>query len=244
MQKEIVEKLIDRICTDTENMYSCSPKVSPAKVIPNFILLFELISLNTKHEERINKILQSYYFYEYLKEIHVELGRKAYELIIGGRAVSYYDLDKECEKILKGMGMDADYWQKNTLRSYITRDRAFNGIKVTDEFKIKFCKYLGLDPAVYLPSKTSYHDYLIQRQNELMQPLNDSKDDAKLAIEPNLKYQGMISDMKEALFNKFSSFVEKINNEAWEGKIDGNKLCSETQELTTDLKEYRKAANG
>lgn len=236
MQKEYVDKLIDRICIDTENLFSCSPKASNAKCIPNFILLLELVSLNSENEERINRILHSYYFSQYLKEIRTELSREAWRRLFKGKTIG--QLHDICERALIEMGIDTNSFWPTTLYTFINGGPGANGVKITDEFKIRFCNYLRLDVATYLPSKGSYKDYLLQRQKELMRLL-----DMEPEINPDHKYQGMSGDMKDALFNKFSSFIEKTCNDAWEGKIDKNKLCSETQSLTTDLIEYRKVAN-
>lgn len=241
MQKEIVDKIIDKLCTDTENMFECSPKVSPTKTMPNFILLLELVSLNSENEERINKILQSYYYSEYLKEIRRELSNEAWRILFKDK--TYGECDEICKRALKEMGIDGRAFWYGDLRTFISGRQGSQSIRLTDEFKIKLCKYLGLDTSVYLPSKAQYKDYLLQRQQELMKVLNDNDGENKLEIKPDIKYQGMTSDMKEALFNKFSSFIEKTNNDAWEGRIDKDKLCLETQSLTTELIEYKKVAN-
>ena len=236
MQKEYVEKIIVRICTGIESLYSYSPKVSPAKVIPDFILLLELLSMNTENEERVNRILQDYYFSEYIEEMWYEFQFEMREKKLF-RGKSFAERHDFCNSILQDLKVSPDLVNERQLFRLIKGGQGAHAIKIPNEFKIKFCDYLGLDPAVYFPDKASYSDYWLQRQQELMKLLEDSND------EPDIQYQRMTNDLKEALFNKFSSFVEKINNDAWEGKIDQDNLCSETQALTTDLNEYRKIIN-
>lgn len=240
MQKDIVDKLIDKICSDSEALYECNPRGS-AKVIPNLILLLEVVSLGSDYEEKVNRILQNFYFAECLKEARRELNNKVYRMLFKNK--TYEEKEKICDQIL----MDTGFYKKPIwsfeLRSFIEGNQGTqNSKRFTDEFKTAFYKYVGIDPGEYYPSKGEYKEYLIRRQTELMKLLED--DNSKTPeIEPDLKYQGMTRDMKEALFNRFSQFIEKTFNDAWEGKIDQNKLCSETQELTTDLKEYKRVVN-
>ncbi len=233
MESTYIEKLIERICSDTENIFSCSPKVAAAKVIPNFILLLELVSLGTSFEERVNRILQSYYHSDQLREARADLSKEASKILFKGK--TYGEQFGICEHTLSEMEIDTTSFWPGTLQTFIKGGPCANGVKLTDEFKLKFCRYLGLDVSVYLPSKGEYRDYLIHRQRELMKLLDVEPD-----IIPDFQYQGMTSDLKEALFQKFSAFIQKINNEAWEGRINKNRLCSETQDLTSELKEYQK----
>ena len=247
MQKEITEKLIDRLCTDTENIFSLSPKISgAAKATPNFILLLEIVSFGTDYEESVNRLLQYYYFeYQYQDGLRA-LSNKAYELLFVGKSSSYNSRYELCTQILNQLGYNGnDFYEQNRLYYYIYERHQGINYRPSRELATKLCIYMGLDPAVYVPSKGEYREYLLQRQNELVKLLKEDTgdDDNKLEIKPDIQYQGMTRDMKELLFDKFSSFIEKTFTDAWEDRIDKNKLCSETQELTTGLREYRKVVN-
>lgn len=236
MEKKYVQELIDRICTDTENMFSHSPKVSMTKVFENFTLLLELVSLNTEFEERVNRIIQSYYHSEYSEEMNDRFRWKLVEMIFRGKTDN--ERLNTCSCILNDLGISPDILNERQLFRFIKGGQGSHCINVTDGFKIKLCKYLGLDSSEYVPPKAPYKDYLLERQNELMKLLGIEPE-----VKPDMQYQGKVREMKDALFSKFSEFVEQTFDKAFEGVIDERELCSETQSLITELKDYRRAAN-
>ncbi len=230
MQKSQIDKIVYTLCASSQG-------ASNSKLVPNILLLLEVVSINTEYEESINRLLQQYYSGDhYLQQLR-EFSQAAFKKLFSGKSYSYCEVREVCRNLLIELGFNGEsFVEQQKLYRFIYEGYLSIQYRPSQELTKKLCIHLGLELSKYLPAEEPYSSYIVRRRKVLLSII-----ETEPVIQPNFNYMGKVREMKENLFIKLVRFTERVFDDSWRNSINTEGLCNDTQELMTEFRELQKA---